>query len=414
MSNRLKELREKRGNTVADMRAITEAAETAKRDLSAEELTKHGTLFGEVEQLRIQIEAAERQLEADRQIAARDGNREIEDRTTDPAKSDKKRPVATEEYRAAFAAWVQTGKSGMAAEEVRALSVGSGSQGGFTVMPEQMADGMIKFADDMVVIRSRATKLRVEGAASLGVLSLDADPSDADWTSELATGSEDTAMSFGKRKMVPNPLAKRIKVSNDLLRMSTRDIEGMVRARLDYKFGITQEKAFLLGNGTSQPLGLFVPSADGVPAGRDVSNGNTTTGMTFDGLISAKYSLKDQYRNSAGIGWLFHRNAVEQIAKLKDSQNRYLWQPSVQEGQPDRILNIPVLTSEYVPNTFTTGLYVGMLADFSFYWIVDSMGMEMQRLVELYAEQNQTGFICRQFTDGQPVLAEAFTRIKLG
>ena len=100
------------------------------------------------------------------------------------------------------------------------MSVGTPSQGGYTVMPEQMAAGLLTALDDAVRIRALATKFQVRGAASLGVVTLDADPADADWTTELGTGSEDSTMAFGKRQMVPNPVAKRIKVSNDLLRAS--------------------------------------------------------------------------------------------------------------------------------------------------------------------------------------------------
>lgn len=76
------------------------------------------------------------------------------------------------------------------------------------------------------------------------------------------------------------------------------------------------------------------------------------------------------------------------------------------------LLGLPVLMSEYVPSTYTTGLYVGMLADFSQYWIADNLNMTVQRLVELYAESNQIGFIGRMEVDGMPVLAEAFVRLK--
>ena len=82
-------------------------------------------------------------------------------------------------------------------------------------------------------------------------------------------------------------------------------------------------------------------------------------------------------------------------------------------GQPDRILDLPFYESEYVPNTFTTGLYVAILGDFSFYWVADALDFTIQRLVELYAATNQVGFIGRLETDGMPVLAEAFSRLKL-
>jgi HK97 family phage major capsid protein len=73
-----------------------------------------------------------------------------------------------------------------------------------------------------------------------------------------------------------------------------------------------------------------------------------------------------------------------------------------------------VFLSEYAPNTFTSGKYVGILGDFRFYWIADALDMQIQRLVELYAETNQVGLIGRLETDGMPVLSEAFTRVTLG
>jgi HK97 family phage major capsid protein len=111
--------------------------------------------------------------------------------------------------------------------------------------------------------------------------------------------------------------------------------------------------------------------------------------------------------------WLFHRDAVKMLSKLKDGEGQYLWRMSVRDGEPDTILSQPLMISEYAPNTFTTGLYVGMFGDFSNYWIADLLDMQIQRLVELYAETNQDGFIGRYEGDGMPVLEEAFARVKL-
>jgi HK97 family phage major capsid protein len=181
---------------------------------------------------------------------------------------------------------------------------------------------------------------------------------------------------------------------------------------------VTCEQAYMTGDGAGKPLGLFTAHADGIPTSRDVSTGNTSTAITYDGLINALYSLKGQYQASKSLRWLFHRDALKQIRKLRDDAGgagtgQYLWQPSMQLGQPDTLLGIPVISSEYVPSTFTTGLYVGMIADFSHYWIADALSMTIQRLDELYAEANQVGFIGRLETDAMPVLAEAFARVKL-
>jgi HK97 family phage major capsid protein len=239
---------------------------------------------------------------------------------------------------------------------------------------------------------------------------LAADPADADWTSELGTGNEDSSMNFGKRELNPKPLAKRIKVSNKLLRL-TPDVERLMIERLAYKFGITFEKAGMTGSGANQPLGVFTASADGISTGRDVSTSNTQTMFTTDGLKEAKYALKAGYWPKAK--WLFHRTAVKHLSKLKDGEGKYLWQSSVQMGQPDMLEGLPLFTSEYAPSTFTAGLYVGILGDFSYYHIADALDFSIQRLNELYAATNQTGFIGRLESDGMPVLEEAFVRVKL-
>ncbi|HSH28678.1 MAG TPA: phage major capsid protein, partial [Thiohalobacter sp.] len=303
------------------------------------------------------------------------------------------------------------GRESLDGDEMRALAFDNDASGGYLAAPEQFVNELIKGVDDMVFMRGMATTMMIDGAHSLGVPSLAADPADADWTAEVGAVSEDSTMSFGKRELQPHLLTKLIKVSMKLLRRSAMPAEMVVMDRLRYKFGITLEKAYLTGSGASQPLGVFTASSNGISTSRDVSTGNTTTSIQADGLMEAKYSLKGQYHTRAQ--WIFHRDGVKQVAKLKDGDGQYIWQPGLQAGQPDRLLQMPINMSEYAPNTFTTGQYVGILGDFSNYWIVDSMAMAVQRLNELYAGNNQVGFIGRLESDGMPVLEEAFARVKL-
>lgn len=400
----LKSLREERAKLVADCRALTDKAETEKRSLSTEEDAQYSKMFDKADELRKQI---------DREIELREAERTINENRDREQRSENRGNQTGDKAMVGFRSWLTNGRfDGEGAEEFRALSSGVNTEGGYLVAPHEFVNGLIKAVDDAIIIRRLATVIPMGAAKTIGIPTLDADPSDADWTYELGTGNEDSTMAFGKREMRPHPLAKRIKISNNLLRNSALPAEQLVIARLAYKFGITQEKAYLTGDGVQKPLGLFTASNDGIPTGRDISTDNTTTAITADGLKNAKYSLKGQYQATGQ--WLFHRDGVKQIAKLKDSQGRYLWQDAIREGEPDMLLGRPVNQSEYVPNTFTTGQYVGMFGDFSFYWIIDSLQMQMQRLVELYAATNQIGLIGRYEGDGAPVLAEAFARVKLG
>ncbi len=285
------------------------------------------------------------------------------------------------------------------------------TKGGALQPPVEWLAELLKNVDDATFVRQWARKFRLEKAASLGVPKLDTDIDDADWTAELATGNQGD-FAFGNRELRPHPMAKSVKVSKTLPRVSAIPIDQFVRERLEYKFRVTDEKAFLTGDGVQKPLGIFTLSAQGITASRDVSTDNTATEITADGLHEAKGALKSQYLPTAR--WCFHRTAITKIRKLKDGNGQYLWVPGLSGGTPSMILDQPYDQSEYVPNTFTANLYVGALCSWTFYWIADALDMTIQFVDQLYAATNQDGYIARRESDGMPVLEEAFVRVKLG
>lgn len=409
----VKEMRETRAKHVADARAVLNEAEKAKREPNAEERSKFDGYMAEADKLEEQIARHEKLESAEKSLAESRGRQTENEEPGRQPNSGEVRTIdrrATVEYRSMFAAYLCGGFQSFGPVEHRALSAASDVSGGYLAAPQQMVSELIKFVDNAVILRQLATKFSLAQAQSMGAASLDADPDDADWTAEIATGSEDSAMAFGKRELNPHPLAKRIKASNRLLQLT--NAESLIRERLGYKFAVAQEKAFMTGNGQKKALGVFTASDEGIPTTRDVATGNSSTAITGDGLVNCKYSLKEPYLRSGKLRWIFHRDAVKMIRKLKDGNNNYVWMPGL-GGTPDTLLDVPVLMSEYAPNTFTTGLYVGLLGDFSQYWIADAMTLAIQRLVELYAETNQIGFIGRLECDGMPVLSEAFARVTL-
>lgn len=410
----LNELRARRANLITEARAILDSA--PETGLAQEDENRWSAMIDQANGLARQIERIEQQESMERGLG------ELEQRRAAPADGPLSgapqgaphagiQARATEEYRAAFRRFLAGGERALRESELRALQMDLDSAGGFLVAPQQFVSELIAAVDNAVFIRGLARTFTLTSAESLGAPVLDTDIDDADWTSELATGSADSALDFAKRELRPHPLAKLIKVSNKLIRASSVGVEELVRERLAYKFGVTEEKGFMTGHGSGQPLGIFTASAQGISTGRDVSTGNTTTSIQTDGLLEAKYTLKVQYRGRAR--WIFHRDALKQVAKLKDGDGQYIWQQGITAGTPDRLLNLPYLESEYAPNTFTTGLYAGILGDFQHYWIADALDLQVQRLSELYAATNQTGFIGRLEVDGMPVLEEAFVRVKL-
>jgi HK97 family phage major capsid protein len=400
----IRELRTKRTKLGADARAIMQTAEDESRAMTPEEEVRFDKLMDERDGVDRTIERAEK-LEADeRDDATRDGLEPGGQRGGDEAMG-------------ALRAYLLGGRSILTERQARALNAGHDPEGGFLVAPQQFVKDLLKGVDEMVALRELATVHQLTQAESLGVPTLDTDLGDADWTSELATGNQDDALRFGKRELRPHPLAKRVKVSRKLLRAAVMNPETLVRERMAYKFGITAEKAYMVGDGNQKPLGLFTPNADGIPTSRDVDISTSGTGFVnvaggnaADDLITAKYTLKSAYHKKAQ--WLFHRLMIASVRKLKDGDGNYVWRAGLATDQGDTILDLPFISSEFAPSTFGDNDYVGILGDFSYYWIAEALSFEVQRLNELYAETNQVGFIGRQEADGMPVLAEAFVRLQ--
>ena len=421
MNEKIRSLLADRAKVVADQRAMLDKMDEEKRDLSADENINYENMDTEVDRIT-------RDIEREKTLETRE--KEIED----PANVFKAEPEGTREevkpleYRGmkinvpadsevqqrAWNTFLTRGIQAVGGDELRALQADADISGGFLVAPPQFVLKLIQAMDDEVFIRGMATVYPVTKAESLGAPSLDTDPADPTWTAEIATGTEDSSMAFGKRELNPHPLAKLIKVSEKLLRVSAMDVESLVTGRLAYKFGITAENSYLNGSGSNQPMGVFTAATTGfgISTSRDVSTGNSATAFTTDGLMEALYSLKGQYHALAT--WIFHRDAIKRLRKLKDGEGQYIWNPDMKGGQPDMVLGRPYKMSEYCPNTFESGKYVGIIGDFKNYWIADALSMRIQRLNELYAATNQVGFIGRLESDGLPVLEEAFSRITLG
>lgn len=387
------EMKQERAQLTASMRQILNDYEDKLMPADKkEEYEKQEKRFDEINDL---ILREEKQLERERAAG------EIEDKTK-----------VTRKGEPSLFAKALTGNPDHIAEFKASMSLGNDSQAGSLTAPMEFRNELIKGLDDMLWMRQISRNVGPIGAGqSLGYPYRATEAADAEWVGEVAASPEETTLSYGRREFKPNRMAKLIKLSTTLVSHAPT-AERTVREEMEYRIGITQEKAYMSGTGVSQPLGIFTASDSGISTSRDISDGNTASGVTFDGLMNAKYSLKEQYLRESV--WVMHRDLAKMLAKLKDTEGQYIWQPSVALGQPDTLLGHRVHMSEYAPNTYTTGKYAAVFGDFKYYWICDADNLTVQVLNELYAPNNQIGYLYNYFGDGAPVVGEAFARVKLG
>jgi HK97 family phage major capsid protein len=399
----LKEMQEKRNRAIATMKSMIDRAESQRRGLSAQDKETYDRLFKQVTDLRTHIETELRLTSIENELEGKKYN--------DPGA----------QYRHVMRKFLVHGQSILSADEKRTLAADNDTLGGFMLMPEEWTASLIAAVTNLVRVRELATKYKLQHAISFYGPSVENDFDDPDWTAEAGTINEDTSFSAGRRELTPHLLTKAVRVSNRLLRASAGLAENIVIDRLSYKIAVAEEKGFLTGNGVMQPLGVFTTSNQGIPVSRDIVvplnpdgsiiTGSSTYEILIDALIAAKYSIKGQYWPR--MEWFIHKDILKIIATLKTGDGYYLYHASEDPKIPDTLLGRPINLSEYAPNTISSGNYVAILGDFTWYSICDLQEMEIKVLNELYALNNETGIIIKKYSDGTPVLAEAFARIQV-
>ena len=290
---------------------------------------------------------------------------------------------------------------------------GDNVSGGYTMpMPKFMAE-LLGDVDNFTFMEKYCRVIPVSGETPIHWPRRDSRLSGARRGGEGTPPTQVTGPTFAKRALKPTLLQAEYIASNVWLQSSLIPAEDLVRKELAYEFAIGSEQDYMTGTGSElEPLGLFTASDMGVPTSRDSSTANTSTAVTADGLWTGFYQVKPQYRG--GLITVGSRPFALQCRTLKNGDGTYLWAPGINSQAPDTLFGRPFFESEYCPQTFTTGLYVAATFDPTQYIIVRKPELEVQRLIEDRARQNQTVILARMWNDGMPVTAEAFVRHKLG
>lgn len=397
----MKALREQRRKLVEDQRTLVNAADAEQRAMSDDEMAQFDKIDTAINNLKNTIERGEGLPTVEAAPVATDDLRvsfePLETRT--PATMTMSVAVqsgaGSDHYRSAFEGYLRRGVNGLTGDEQRALSEGTDSAGGYLV-PNQWNDEIVKKLDEENVMRRLSTVITTEtGTFNIPVVTTQGT---AAWTAEAASLTESDSV-FGNYSMSAFKAARIMKVSRELLADNRFDLVSYITEEFSRSVNVLAEAAYVDGSGSGQPEGIIYNSTVGVTAAG-------ATAITADELIGLFHALKPQYRLRTSTAWLMADATIKAVRQLKDTTNQYLWQPGLRDGDPDRLLGKPVYASSHCPAMISGGKSV-VFADFSFFYIGDRQGIEMQRLTELYAATGQDGFIGTMRTDSTLTNTEA-------
>ena len=305
----------------------------------------------------------------------------------------------------AFEKWLRKGDKALGPEEFKVLKIGDAETGGYLAVAEYVAE-IIKEITEFSPVRQlarirRTSNYAVQIPKRTGQFS-------AYWVAEAGEKDEATGLKYGLETVSPHCMAALVKVTKENLEDSAFNLQTEITSEMAEQFAVLEGTGFISGDAVGKPEGIITNAAVIAAATLSFAAGVVSP----EDPINLEYALKEGYTRNAKF--LMKRTTVRDFRLLRaaaiasgDAEGVFLWTPSLVAGEPSTLAGYPVVECVDMP-AVASGAYSLAFGDFKQgYTIVDRIQIEIQRLVEKYAEFNEIGFIGRKRVDGQVTNPEA-------
>ena len=403
----LKELLEKRAEAANKMQEIRNLITEEKRSMTAEEKQTFDSASNDYDKFSDDIEAIKRADDVEKNLRSVPGRDDFETPQNHSAE------INNELRNAAFKGIIRSQLTGELRDnekeamrslnfnpsarefrfslpnvfpqtltEARALSTGTGAEGGFTIPEDfrrELEIALLKFGTMLEL----GTRIRTTTGADLPAPTVDDTANEATVIDEGASAAGGEDPTFGQVIFKAYKYtSKFIKISTELLEDSAFNLPAYLGRVIGERIGRGINRDCTVGDGTGKATGI-VTSATSTPTG-------TAGTFVADDIIDLVNALDDAYDQNAVL--MMNKSILSLIRKMKDSQGQYIWSPNYAEANRGTVLGYPVYKNSKMAKTVASGNDIAVFGDFSKYMIREVAEIRMKRLVELYAETDQEGF----------------------
>lgn len=315
-----------------------------------------------------------------------------------------------------FKGFVRKGNdAGLKDLEAKAWQLGVAADGGYA-LPEQIDATIEQLSRDLSPMRQAANVVQVGTSDYKKLVNVNGIASG--WVGETAARPATNTSALAEVAFPMGELYANPQVTQQALDDLFFNVEAELGAQLAEEFAIAEGSAFVSGNGTNKPKGFLAyttaATADSSRAFGTLEH--IATGVAGDFAASNKADvlydtigkLKAGYR--AGALWMMNKAVMFEVLKFKDTQGQYLWQPSLQEGFPIRLLGFGVVEAEDMPAKAASSLSIAFGNFKRGYTVVDRVGTRMLR--DPYTNKPYVGFYTTKRVGGAVVNSEAIKIVK--
>jgi len=403
-SYNLQEWKNERGRIFQEMEAIGKAANSENRSFNADEQQKWDTLDTRFNELGEMIQREEKLASERANFMAQEQAVKTERKEVDP--------------KMAFRKFLRFGIDALDVEERKAAKLekrGTDDQistsdglGGYTV-PEFWFDEIMRYMKQYSGMLEAGNIIRT---ASGGTLNFPYVNETAVAGARIAEGVADVVSDvtfYNKQLDAYTYTSKVVKVSYELLNDSAYNLDAFIQGLLAERIGRILNTELTTGTGTAQPNGIATATSAGKTA-------SATNAITRDEILDLIHSVDRAYRNGPTTALMMHDSTLAAIKKLTvgTSDDRPLWQPSIEAGTPGLLEGFPIVVNNDVAE-LTSGVSSKVIyfGDWSKYYIRIVQDFELRRLVERYSEERVVGYFGFLRADGELIDTLAIKHLAL-
>lgn len=377
---KLKALKEKRASIYTSIDELRQA--TDGREMTAEEQQRWDTMLSDYDKADKAVEAEERFMDIQRKQA----EQEVAGRDSLLGQT------VGEKYRRAFGDYLLNGASGISSESRATIEQRAGIAGlsGGLIIPKTLASEIEVALKAYGGMFEAATILNTSHGSDLILPTVNDTNAKATIVSEYDQSTK-RAPSFGsvvlKAYTYRTPI---IPVSQELIQDSAFDLDALLSRLLADSFSRGVNEDLTTGSGTGKPTGI-------VTAATACTTQAAAASIKLDDIIDLIKSVNSAYARNGKF--MFNRNTLWELAKIKDQTGRYIWQDSTREGTPATLFG-----KQYVLNDDMADIGAGnasvLFGDLTKYNIRLVQSFRVIRLNELLAEYLSIGLFGFARVDG--------------
>lgn len=393
--SKLKQLKEKRASIFSQIDQLRTAADG--REMTAEEQQRWDTLLADYNKVDKEVEAEERFEQIRRH--------QLEQAENNPAHTPEDRSAADRQYEEAFRAYLLSGSQGVTPEQRTLHQERAGLQGltAGVLIPSTLAGSIEKALKSFGGMFEAGSIITTGNGGDLILPTINDTAAKATIVAEYAQSTKRTP-SFSsvtlKAFTYRTPI---IPVSQELLQDSAFNLDTILSDLLVESFGRGANEHLTTGTGTGQPKGL-------VTAATAAAQEAAATAITLDNILDLIAGVDSAYAKNGKF--MFNRNTLFALAKIKDNDGRFIWQDGSRVGLPSTLFG-----KSYVINDDMAGIGAGnasvLFGDLSKYKIRMVKAFRIIRLNELLAEYLSVGLFGFARLDGTLLDAGTHPVLKL-